>query len=273
MMKRRFWMLTCSLPTCLLAALLLLPAGCGKKKKSSDSDDEPSSSSMTTAPASAVGAVQMASMRAKDSNNLKQMAIAFHCDCDAHQGRLPLAAICDPTGKPLLSWRVAMLPYVEHQNLYQQFKLNEPWDSPANKPLLAQMPKVYANPGRVQPGDTTTYYRVFATLDPTSTPKPPWTMPVAGRGVPQTWSLGALPDGTSNTILIVEAEEGVPWTKPDELIYDPKKPLPALSYFFNGVSNVAMADGSVRLLPKTVSEKTLRNAITMDDGIPLGTDW
>ena len=46
--------------------------------------------------------------------------------------------------------------------------------------------------------------------------------------------------------MVVEAEEGVIWTKPEELEFDPKKPLPKLSTKLKGGFNVLYGDGSVR---------------------------
>ena len=126
---------------------------------------------------------------------------------------MPPAAICDATGKPLLSWRVAILPYIQQGALYNQFKLDEPWDGPNNSRLIPLMPKVYALPGdtAAQPGYT--YYRVFV-----------------GNGA--AWEMKGglhypadIPDGTSMTILVVEANDAVPWTKPDELTFNPAGPL------------------------------------------------
>ena len=168
-----------------------------------------------------------------------------------------------------------MLPYVEQFELYKRFKRDEPWDSPTNKALLSQMPKLYMSPGRSKDGDMTTYYRVFATRrikDPLqSIAETMFVMPDAGGGQPVRRTFNSITDGSSNTIMIADAEEGVPWTKPDELIYDPKKPVPKLSFFY-GVSLVALGDGSTEL-KKTISEKTLRNAITINDGQILGDDW
>ena len=79
-------------------------------------------------------------------------------------GKLPPAAIVDRKGKKLLSWRVMILPYIEQDNLYRQFKLDEPWDSEHNKKLIPLMPKVYADPrGPAEPGKT--YYKVFVGKD------------------------------------------------------------------------------------------------------------
>ena len=84
------------------------------------------------------------------TNNLKQIGRGMHIYHEVN-GRLPPAAITDKDGKPLLSWRVAILPYVEQQALYNKFKLDEPWDSPHNKALIEEMPAVYACPSGKKP--------------------------------------------------------------------------------------------------------------------------
>src|SRR5262249_30142494 len=86
--------------------------------------------------------VQGAASRTRSANNLKQIGLAMHNYHDVN-GAFPPAAVCDKTGKPMLSWRVLILPYIEQDALYKEFKLDEPWDSEHNKKLLAKMPKVY----------------------------------------------------------------------------------------------------------------------------------
>ena len=101
-----------------------------------------------------------AARRAQCTNNLKQIALAYH-NFHAANNAFPAPAITDKDGKPLLSWRVAILPYVEQQELYNKFKLDEPWDSPHNKALIKEMPTVYLCPSRKNPEEGTTTYRVF----------------------------------------------------------------------------------------------------------------
>jgi hypothetical protein len=97
--------------------------------------------------------------RRRSLHNLKQILVAFH-NYDAAHNHLP-GDIRDKAGKPLLSWRVAILPYVERDNLDRQFKLDEPWDSEHNLKLLSRMPTVYRV--GIEPNDAThTYYQVFA---------------------------------------------------------------------------------------------------------------
>jgi hypothetical protein len=181
-------------------------------------------------------------------------------------------------GAPLLSWRVLILPYIEQGNLYKRFHLDEPWDSPNNLALLSAMPRVYAPPpdlpASVRAGPSGTFYQVFV-----------------GEGTafegPQGLRLhDDFPDGTANTILVIEAGEPVPWTKPDDLRYKADEPLPSLGGVFIGESPfglfgprrrkgivAALADGYPRFLPSGYpTEATLRHAITRNDGQALGPE-
>ena len=122
----------------------------------------------------------------------------------------------DAYGKPLptdkglrgdkpnyLGWRFFLLPFIEQDNLYRQFRLDEPWDSPHNKKLLARRPKVYAPRAGTTKVEDGTFYRVFtgqdAPFNPATTRRGPQS---TGRPLPV-----AFPDGTSNTYMVVEAAE------------------------------------------------------------------
>jgi uncharacterized protein (TIGR03067 family)/prepilin-type processing-associated H-X9-DG protein len=196
-----------------------------------------------------------AAARAQSQNNLKQLALAMHNYHDVYKG-LPTDAIYSKDGKPLLSWRVAVLPFVEQAELYQQFKLDEPWDSPNNKKLLEMMPALYAPVNDVKTPPHSTYYQVFTG---------PGTVFEGNKKL----RFQDVTDGTSNTIMIVEAGEAVPWTKPQDLPYSPKKDLPKLGGLFAEGFNVAMCDGSVRWLPRRFNRAAVRLAITRSDGQPL----
>jgi hypothetical protein len=123
------------------------------------------------------------------------------------------------------------------------------------------MPKVYLHPAqKAQPGPYVTHYQVFVG---------PGAAFEGVKGV----SLDDFPDGLSNTILIVEAAEPVPWTKPQDLPYDPHQPLPRLGGLSRRSFNVALGDRSVRFVPTEVSERSLRAAITRNGGEPRGDIW
>ncbi|MCL2349569.1 MAG: DUF1559 domain-containing protein, partial [Planctomycetaceae bacterium] len=131
-------------------------------------------------------------------------------DKDNKDNMLPNYAIFDANGTPLLSWRVALLPYLGEKELYSQFHLNEPWDSEHNKTLLDKMPKVFADPNaKAEPNKT--LYRFFG-----------------GEGS----LLGAHPGGLKSTdvahpndsilMIAVTPENAVEWTKPEFVQFDPK---------------------------------------------------
>jgi hypothetical protein len=181
---------------------------------------------------------------------------------DVH-GQLPPAAVCGKDGTPLLSWRVLLLPFVEQGKLYDQFKLDEPWDSPHNIKLLEQMPSAYAPPagkkGRVPPFHTVCH--VF--VGPHA----------AFEGRSGLRIKDDFPDGCCNTLLIVEAGKPVPWTKPEDLVYDPDGPLPDLSCLFSDGFRARMADASGRWIKRDIDEVTLRAAITRNGGERLCLEW
>jgi hypothetical protein len=192
--------------------------------------------------------------------NIKQVGLAFHSYNDAH-GRLPPAAVTDKYGRPLLSWRVLLLPYIEQDDLYKEFHLDEPWDSPHNLQLLPRMPVTYAPPGRkakmVPPHHTTLHVFVGK--------RTPFE---EGRELRLDRDF---PDGTSSTLLFVEAGEPVPWTKPEELSYDPDGPLPDLHCLFRDGFRAGAGDS--RFLRKDIPEQTLRALITRNGDDDPGAEW
>ena len=208
----------------------------------------------------AVQKVREAAARMKDQNNMKQVGLGFHSQHDEVQGiTAPYAADKQLTINRDLSFRVGLLPYVEQEALYRQFDMTQGWQSPRNRPHSDTAVPVYVSPMRGQPGSNETPYRVFygggALFDED------------GKRVPFT----RVSDGTSNTIMMVHANEQVPWAAPRELRYDPNGPLPKLGE--GRGTNVLMADGSVRFVNNSVDEAILRKAITRAGGEELPKDW
>jgi hypothetical protein len=190
--------------------------------------------------------------------NVKQIVLGIISCADTNNSRIP-TNLTDKDGKALLSWRVAILPYIEEEKLYQQFKLAEPWDSEHNKKLIEKMPKIYA-PVRVKAKAGETYYQVFfgdgALFGPKRQP-----------GYP-----ASITDGTANTGLVFEAGEPVIWTKPDDLPFDEKKALPKLGGLFDGEFHVGMCDSSVILVKKDYDTAEMKKLIMPADGQPVGLD-
>lgn len=246
----------------LFVALIALPA-CKKKKGDDDGDSPGSTNSGGTAGAGGLGLTEVIpGVMQSGRNNLKVIGLAFHNYHDAIN-HFP-CGICGPDRKTAgLSWRVQILPYIEQDGLYRQFKLNEPWDSPHNKSLIGNMPKAYAPPGGYTPTGFT-YYRAFSGP---GTAMPPPTAAV-GPGLPlRGLRIPDIRDGVSNTAFVVEAAEPVIWTKPEELPYNPKGPLPRVGGIFAEGTNVLMGDGSVRFLSKRQAiEQQWRALITANGG-------
>jgi hypothetical protein len=189
--------------------------------------------------------------------NLRFLTVAMHAYSDADkEQRLPPGALCDIQGRPLLSWRVALLPYLglEGKALYQRFHLDEPWDSPHNRTLLSAIPDVYTPANGTLPQRHLTYYRVFTGTET------PFQGPLGPR-MPSSFS-----DGTSNTFLVVEAGEPVPWTKPDELPYAGNRPLPKLGGLLPDGFHASLADGRVVFVPRETDEAIIRAYVTPNGG-------
>jgi hypothetical protein len=196
-------------------------------------------------------------------NNLKQIGLAIHNYHDTN-GQCPSNSY-DKDGKPLLSWRVHILPYIEQQNVYNQFKLDEPWDSPNNKPLSQTVIRVYQAPGRpvVQPWET--YYRTFIGPKNVKAEYRPFLLEGNSKGP----RLTDITDGTSNTIMVVEAGGSVPWAKPDDLPYDGLMAIPKLGGP-SGAFAALFGDGSVRTFRRgQVDDVNLRRMISIADGEPV----
>jgi len=190
----------------------------------------------------------------------KKIGLACHNFESANRTLPPGKKGSNANGEPLLSWRVHILPYVDQLELYNQFRLDEPWNSPHNQPLLNRMPSIYDSAwagllrdSSVQPGYTTFLAPVG---DDT----------IFGQSKPVAW--GDIKDGSSNTVWLVEVkpEYAVPWTAPHDYFFDPKNPAAGLRIGSDGSALMGRADGSVSWLPANIDAKKMLNLFQKSDG-------
>jgi prepilin-type processing-associated H-X9-DG protein len=196
-----------------------------------------------------------AALQATGANNLKQIGLALHNYYDTHK-TFPAAASYDTRGRPLLSWRVHLLPYLEQDALYRAFHLDEPWDSPHNKQFVARMPSVFRGAlSKVGKEGKTVYVAPLG--DKTMF-----------TGTSSGVRLTEVSDGTSNTIFLVEADDAhaVEWTRPEDLKVDPGDPARALNRGHPGGFMLLFVDGSVRLIPETINTASLWALFTRNGG-------
>lgn len=189
----------------------------------------------------------------KQRNHLKQIGLAFHILHD-NFGFFPSSSrTTNPDDSKALSWRVHILPFVGEHELYNQFHLNEPWDSPHNLKLAEKMPIVYKTPGVTEANKTSVHLLEGAGL------------PFDAANAPR---LRDFTDGLSNTVIVVQAgaDKADIWTKPGGLPIDPEEPLKSLGQISEKGILALNGDGSIRVIPASVDTKTLLNLLRHNDG-------
>jgi hypothetical protein len=211
----------------------------------------------------AVQAGREASRRMSCSNNLKEIALAMHNYHSAFK-QLPATATGGDPNNRLLSWRVAILPFIDGQeSLYEEFHHDEPWDSEHNLSLVERMPDVYRcdSAGVLGAGKTTYMLPINA-------------MPASAQNPPLLFEKDKITrfrdtlDGLSNTIMLVEAREqdAVIWTKPDDLPVDLSDPLRVIGDTHAGGSHVLLADGAVVFITSSIDPGLLSALLTRNGG-------
>ncbi|HUY93010.1 MAG TPA: DUF1559 domain-containing protein [Pirellulales bacterium] len=213
----------------------------------------------------AVQAAREAARRSQCSNNLKQIGLALQNYADVYK-EFPPQYLADENGKPMHSWRVLILPYMEQQALYDQYDFNEAWDGPHNSQLAAQMPAVFRCPSDpvTATGGTITSY-----------------VGVSGPGTifdgPKSANFANITDGLSNTLAVVEfAGGGVHWMEPRDLdasqlsgIVSPPDGQNISSYHPGG-ANAEFADGHAQFLSSSIDLQFLRALTTVAGGENVG---
>jgi RNA polymerase sigma factor (sigma-70 family) len=221
--------------------IVLAGAGLATWSKSHATADEPDAPAGRNTPHAA---------RAASIEHLSKISLAFQNFLTV-ENHFPPPAVYGADGQPKLSWRVALLPWLGHEELYKSFYLDEPWDSPHNKALIARMPDVFTTPGFPTQAGTTRIQGFTG----------PGTMFDGVHGVRP----ADVFDGTSNTLMIAIGREAVPWTSPNDFRVAPGKPLPALDDTDASGAFVGLADGSVRNVPVD-DQALLRRIINRAEG-------
>jgi hypothetical protein len=186
-----------------------------------------------------IGSIRESARLSRCTYNLKQIGLALHTFHNAHNG-FPAAAIYDRKGQPLLSWRVAILPYLgtKEAALFEKFQLKEPWDSPHNRTLLAEMPQVYRCPLDAGPHPGLTPYQV-----------------VVGPGTLFDGRKRARYEdsrrGKGTFCLAIEADDPVPWTAPTDVPFDPADDYAMSGTHHHGAYHYLHANGAVSILTKS----------------------
>ena len=182
---------------------------------------------------------------------LQSIVLAMLNYADRHQERFPpstrSADYYDANGIPYVSWRVNILPELGYQDLYSQFKLDEPWDSPNNLPLLDQMPDLFRSSEDSYDSTTT---RIMTLNGPDA--------PFGSRapGSNQTGPrANEIVDGFTNTVMFLEAgaDVAVPWTKPVDLPFDINAPFASLGTTEDNSVRLVMFDGNIAHTPENMT--------------------
>lgn len=205
--------------------------------------------------------------RSQCRNNLKMIGLGLQTYADVY-GRFPPAYIADAEGRPMHSWRVLILPYIEHKPLHKLYDFNEPWDGPHNRLLAKNIPPCYQCPSDpALPGTANTSYVAI------TGPQTLWAGDTAAE-------FEDINDGTSNTLAVVEiAGSGINWMEPRDL------PFSALNLGVNapqgggissthpGEANVVFCDGSTRIVQSTIPVELLKAFATKSGGETIDEEY
>ena len=209
----------------------------------------------------AVGTPRTVSHSSTCLNNIRQIALAM-LNYENANGHFPPAYIADENGKPMHSWRVLILPYLEQEALYKQYSLDEPWDGPNNSKLHDIVVPGFQCPavGRGEQVTDTSY------------------MVVTGKGTAfdgdHGTTFGEVSDGASYTVMILEvANSGTHWMEPVDISleealarFTDKSKVKDCCNHPRGCINVSLMDGSTHTITLPISAENLRAIATIDDG-------
>lgn len=203
--------------------------------------------------------------RRTSENNLRQIGIAMR-QYHAEHGCLPRAFWKSATGERTLSWRVALLPYLEAKQYFEQIDVSKPWDSPENeKARIFRIPTYWMPIEDNSPLTDTSYVVITG----------PGTLFEEGRSL----TFAQCTDGLQDTILAVEVQHShIHWSEPRDFdIRTLRLQIngahgAGISSPWPGGAHVLFADGSVRFLRNELLESELKAMITRGGGESFSAD-
>lgn len=231
--------------------------------KNAGSDVPSAATSGTESPAATFQMFAQKRIIRDRSDKLKRIVLAMHNYSDTFRQLPPSknAKHFAADGQPFLSWRVHLLNFLDQSPLFDQFRMNEPWDSPHNITLLHRMPDIFLDP-EDEIGSTSTRFVTFT-----------------GAETPYAQAEGLrmrdFIDGSSETLLIVAAgaDKAVPWTKPQDLPFDPNAPLDGLGQLTEPGIFYARVDGAVKVLKSDVPAELFKAIVTPNGRETLPKDF
>lgn len=199
----------------------------------------------------------LAFKRSEGSNNLRQIAVGFHDYHAANNGFLSSVYVSEHGKK--YSWRIEILPYIGEKDLYDQYRFDEEWNSPHNQKVTSRMPDFFRSDSDDQDTTNTSW---FLLIGPDGAIKP--------DGPRNIYEISNA-DGTSKTIIAIEAKRDMHWAKPEDILVDQKKGMPMLGGFHEGGFHVAFADASVHFIDEKIDPKVVWSLFTFDGGERINT--
>ena len=191
-----------------------------------------------------------AMVRSEAANNLRQVTLSIH-NYESANGKMPPPVLVSDSGKKY-SWRIAVLPYIGEKELYDQYRFDEEWNSPHNLKVTSKMPDAFRS-----------------NTDDKETTNTSWFLLSGEEGIyggEKGGTFASIRDGTSNTILAVEADRAVHWAEPVDIEIDPKTGIPKLGGIHKGGFNASFADGSVRFISENTDPQVLWQLYTASGG-------
>ncbi|HBJ37612.1 MAG TPA: hypothetical protein DDZ51_23220 [Planctomycetaceae bacterium] len=225
----------------------------------------------------ALTSIQTNRLRVQSIRNIERIASALNAYAADH-GTYPPPVIRRPDGTLMHSWRVLVLPYLDQKELFNDYDMNQPWDSPSNLELTSRMPAVYRAASSQLYGSDAAYFLITGpgTLFPPAPASDP-----AGSFRPL--SPGAVSDDHGQTLLVVEASSLTSnyypsWLEPHDLDVTLMQGVIGTSSGREmggvnvGGAVVATVDGRSHFLSDQTSPSTVMALITVSGGEPLADD-